>query len=193
MRCTLFILLSAVCVFPAACVCTKEDVSEAIGVDLENIDLFCDPDGWFHDRINKHIRLENFCGCSGTYDHDVYCDIEGVVETDLDCSGVSLPEPTARLIEIRELKAAQEEEKSKLLAKEEEKKMAKVMAQKEQAQKHTEEQGRKEEAYKKHLEEQEKRHTRYEEEEKTFIEESKQNDNLVQDFLDEDLHRAHKE
>ena len=61
--------------------------------------------------------------------------------------------------------------------------MAKVMAQKEQAQKHTEEQGRRE-SYKKHLEGR-KSDTQDTKRKKTFIEESKQNDNIVE-FSDED-------
>ena len=101
------------------CICTKENVANAINVHLRDIDLFCDPDGWFHDRINNHIKIEDFCGCSGVFDHDVYCNIEGIVETNLDCSGVTkLPEPTPRLIEIRTLKAKQAEEKVKVTERE---------------------------------------------------------------------------
>ena len=41
-------------------VCTKRNVATAINVDVGNIDLFCNPDEWFHGRINNHIRLKIF-------------------------------------------------------------------------------------------------------------------------------------
>ena len=39
-------------------VCTKRNVATVINVDVGNIDLFCNPDEWFHGRINNHIRLK---------------------------------------------------------------------------------------------------------------------------------------
>ena len=184
---SMLILLSVVQTVDVYCICTKENVANAINVDLQDIDLFCDPDGWFHDRINNHIKLEDFCGCSGRFDHDVYCNIEGNVETELDCSSTTkLPEPTPRLIEIRALKAKHAEESDKATERELAKINAIKRAQEEQQSKHIEEQERKESVYKKNVEEQEKRHKRYEEEEKTFIAEAQGQENLVENFLKED-------
>lgn len=182
-----FVLLFAVQIVHVYCICTKENVATAINVDVQDIDLYCDPDGWFHNRINNHIKLQDFCGCSGVFDHDVYCNIEGNVETSLDCSDVTkLPEPTPRLVEIRELEARHKEEKVKASEKELERLNDMKRAQEEQGSKHVQEQKRKESVYKKHVEEQEKRHKRYEEEEKTFIAEAQEQENLVEDFLKED-------
>ena len=156
---SMLILLSVVQTIDVYCICTKENVADAIKVDLQDIDLFCDPDGWFHDRINNHIKLQDFCGCSGRFDHDGYCNIEGNVETKLDCSSATkLPEPTPRLIEIRALKAKHAEENVKATEREFAKINAMKKAQEEQGSKHVEEQSHKESIYKKHVEEQENKY-----------------------------------
>ena len=168
-------------------VCTKRNVATVINVDVGNIDLFCNPDEWFHGRINNHIRLKNFCGCNGQFDHDVYCNVEGEVETLLDCSHVmELPAPSPRLMEIRRLEAKQQEEKSKLHERERRRVEIQRKAHQEAGYKHMNEQKIKEKTYKKHLEEEAKRHARYEEDEKNFIAEARKNENFVEDFLKDD-------
>ena len=62
--------------------CSKKLVADTLRVDVEDIDLYCDPDGWFHERINRHIRLKNFCGCKGEFNHDVYCTVQSEVEVE---------------------------------------------------------------------------------------------------------------
>ena len=86
--------------------CNKKSVADTLRVDVKDIDLYCDPDGWFHERINRHIRLQKFCGCEGEFNLDVYCTVESEVEIEnnMNCEGLPIPPPSVRLIEIRKIK-----------------------------------------------------------------------------------------
>jgi|UPI00048FCBAA hypothetical protein len=158
--------------------CPKKLVADTLRVDVEDIDLYCDPDGWFHERINRHIRLKNFCGCEGEFNHDVYCTVhsEVEVENNLDCEGLPLPPPSLRLIEIREKRMQEQRQKEKVKERLEEAEKAEESNKHEQSKKHLEEQDEKRMKILKAEEQEEKRRVKYEEEEKKYIAEVMDND-----------------
>ena len=167
--------------------CTKAIVANALGVSEDNIDYFCNPDEWFHGRINRHVKLSNFCGCQGAYDHDVYCTVlnEVEVENGLSCAGMPLPDPTPRLIEIREESAKQEALKLAELEAHQAIIKAEEDSKREQETKHVDEQEVKRKRIEKHEESEKERLKKYEEEEKTFVEEAMANSEDAQRRVEE--------